>query len=56
MEYHLAEANSAEKLTHAVNALIADGWLPSGGVAVATYGAGNWWYYQAMVRRTAPTA
>ncbi|MGC1274629.1 MAG: DUF1737 domain-containing protein [Planctomycetaceae bacterium] len=54
MEYRLVETSGAQALEQDVNALIAQGWLPTGGVAVATYGAGTWWYYQAMVRRTTP--
>lgn len=54
MQYRLVEESSATSLEQTVNALIADGWIPTGGVAVATYGAGTWWYFQAMVRRTTP--
>lgn len=51
MAYHVVEASSARDLEKTVNALIAEGWVPSGGLSVATYAAGSWWYYQAMVRR-----
>jgi hypothetical protein len=53
MIYHVVETKDVRELERMVNALIAEGWLPSGGISVATYGAGNWWYYQAMVRRAA---
>jgi hypothetical protein len=51
MNYHLVEAQSAAQLQENVQSLIDEGWEPLGGVAVATYGAGLWWYYQAMIRR-----
>lgn len=50
MRYRLIEAKDLEGLEREVNAALADGWRPQGGVCVAnseqTY---NWWYYQALV-------
>jgi hypothetical protein len=51
MQYHLVEAQSAEDLERLVQEKINEGWEPQGGVAVATYGVGSWWYYQAMIFR-----
>ncbi len=51
MDYLVVEAKSAADLQERVRGLIAEGWEPQGGLSVATYSAGNWWYYQAMVRR-----
>lgn len=49
--YKVVEASSHTELTSLVDAQIASGWEPQGGVAVAvnprTYG---WWYYQALTR------
>jgi len=50
MNYLIIEENSAAGLQNKVQQLIIEGWKPQGGLSVATYGAGNWWYYQAMVR------
>ena len=50
-EYVLVEANSADELQRKVQEATREGWEPQGGVAVATYGALSWWYYQAMVLR-----
>ena len=50
MTYHLVEAKSAAQLQDKVQSLIEKGWQPQGGVCVATYAAGAWWYYQAMVK------
>jgi|GEM_PF-930816 len=49
MSYNIVEANSVADLQKAVQALLEQGWELQGGVSVATYGAGSWWYYQAMV-------
>jgi hypothetical protein len=49
MRYLVVEAHSAEELQEKVQKCITEGWEPSGGMAVATYGAISWWYYQAMV-------
>jgi hypothetical protein len=51
MKYLIAEANSAHALQEKVQQYIEQGWEPLGGVSVATYGAGTWWYYQALVKR-----
>jgi len=53
MEYTIIEAQgSAQQLEAAVNRAIQEGWEPIGGVAVAySPNSGNWWYYQAMVRK-----
>ena len=51
MTYLILEADSAEKLQQQVQEHIDAGWEPLGGLAVATYGAGTWWYYQAMIGR-----
>lgn len=50
MKYLVVEAASADELQSDVQAYIDEGWEPLGGLAVATYGAGTWWYYQAMIR------
>jgi hypothetical protein len=50
MTYSIVESQSADELQEKVQALISEGWQPQGGIAVATYAAGVWWYYQAMVR------
>lgn len=50
MEYVVIEAQSADELQQKVQAQIEQGWEPLGGLAVATYGAGAWWYYQSMIR------
>jgi uncharacterized protein DUF1737 len=49
MKYLVIEAQSAEELQQKVQDSIDQGWQPLGGLAVATYGAGSWWYYQAMI-------
>ena len=51
MQYQLIEAKSAAELAELVQTRINAGWEPQGGVSVATYGAGVWWYYQAVVKR-----
>jgi uncharacterized protein DUF1737 len=51
MKYLIAEANSARVLQEKVQQYIEQGWEPLGGVSVATYGAGTWWYYQALIKR-----
>ncbi|HEY8505588.1 MAG TPA: DUF1737 domain-containing protein [Gemmataceae bacterium] len=56
MEYVILEQDSAEKLQKAVNEYLREGWSLQGGVAVATYGMGTWWYYQAVVRPTDESA
>jgi hypothetical protein len=50
MQYCVVEANSASALEQEVQTRLDEGWEPLGGVAVATYAAGAWWYYQALVR------
>jgi hypothetical protein len=50
MTYHIVEAQSATQLQEKVQELIDQGWQPKGGISVATYAAGTWWYYQAMVK------
>ena len=51
MKYIIAEANSARDLQAKVQQHIEQGWEPLGGLSVATYGAGMWWYYQALIKR-----
>jgi len=51
MSYHVVEAQSAVQLQENVQSLIDQGWEPLGGISVATYAAGAWWYYQAMIKR-----
>ena len=51
MRYLVVEAKSAEELQQQVQGYIMEGWEPLGGIAVATHGALNYWYYQAMVMR-----
>ena len=51
MRYLIAEANSARDLQEKVQQHIEQGWEPLGGLSVATYGAGMWWYYQALIKR-----
>lgn len=51
MRYIVVEAASAKELQETVQQNIDAGWEPLGGLSVATYGAGHWWYYQAMVYR-----
>lgn len=51
MRYLIVEATSATELQEEVQRYIDEGWELQGGVAVATYGALQWWYYQAMVLR-----
>jgi hypothetical protein len=48
-EYVLLEANSRQALQQLVNTYLRQGWRLQGGVAVATTGAMQWWYYQAVV-------
>jgi hypothetical protein len=42
---------SARDLQAKVQQHIEQGWEPLGGLSVATYGAGMWWYYQALIKR-----
>jgi len=51
MKYLVVEATSAGDLQKKVQQYIDQGWEPSGGLSVATYGAATWWYYQAMILR-----
>jgi hypothetical protein len=51
LEYVLLEASSSDELQQKVNAYLRQGWRLQGGVAVATTGALQWWYYQAVVRQ-----
>lgn len=51
MKYLIVEATSARGLQEKVQQHIDEGWEPLGGLAVATYGAGAWWYYQALIKR-----
>jgi hypothetical protein len=51
MKYLIAEANSARDLQQKVQEYIDQGWEPIGGLSVATYGVGAWWYYQALIKR-----
>jgi hypothetical protein len=50
MRYKVVEAKSASELERLVQGLLDAGWKLQGGVALGTYGAGQWWYYQAMVQ------
>jgi hypothetical protein len=52
MKYLVVEASSPGELQKKVQQYIDQGWEPSGGLAVATYGAGAWWYYQAIIMRS----
>lgn len=50
MEYILVHTqNDPETLEKRVNQLIAEGWVPTGGVTIAV-GYGRWRYAQAMTR------
>ena len=51
MLYVVVEAQGASELQQKVQALLAQGWEPQGGVSVATHSAGAWWYFQAVVRK-----
>ena len=51
MEYLIVEATSAKVLQEKVQQHIDEGWESLGGLAVATYGAGAWWYYHALIKR-----
>lgn len=51
MRYTVVEAQSAGDLRRKVQELIDQGWEPLGGLSVATYAAGAWWYFQALVQR-----
>ena len=51
MKYLIAEATSAHDLQAKVQQYMEQGWEPLGGLSVATYGAGAWWYYQALIKR-----
>lgn len=48
MKYLIAEATSARALQEKVQQYLEQCWEPLGGLSVATYGAGAWWYYQAL--------
>jgi hypothetical protein len=50
MRYRVVEAQSAQALQGKVQDFIDRGWEPLGGLAVGTYAAGAWWYYQALVK------
>lgn len=50
MKYMIVEATSAQILQEKVQQYIDEGWEPLGGLSVATYGAGAWWYYQALIK------
>ena len=50
MEYAIVEAASAAELQDKVDARLAAGWVPTGGVAVCYYGNGGWYFCQAVVR------
>jgi hypothetical protein len=50
MKYLIVEATSARGLQEKVQQYIDEGWEPLGGLSVATYGAGAWWYYQAITK------
>lgn len=51
MKYLIVEATSAGVLQEKVQQYIDEGWEPLGGLSVATYAAGAWWYYQALIKR-----
>jgi len=51
MKYLVVEAASALVLQAKVQQYLDQGWEPLGGLSVATYGAGAWWYYQALIKR-----
>jgi len=51
MKYLIVEATSAQALQEKVQQHIGEDWEPIGGLSVATYGAGAWWYYQALIKR-----
>jgi hypothetical protein len=51
MQYLVVEASSAEELQAKVQQYIFEGWEPQGGISVATHSVGQWWYYQAVVKR-----
>lgn len=53
MKYIVVEADSAAKLQKKVQSRLDMGWELQGGVAVATYAAGAWWYYQALTSHDA---
>lgn len=52
MRYVVVEAQSAAQLQLKVQDLLDQGWELQGGVSVATYSMGSWWYFQAMVNRS----
>ena len=53
MEYKIIEAkDDARKLQKEVNKQIAEGWEPLGGVAVCVSALDQYWYYQAMVKKS----
>ena len=51
MRHKVVEADSPVELQRKVQELIDQGWEPLGGLSVATYGVGRWWYFQALVQR-----
>jgi len=50
MRYLTVEATSAQVLQEKVQQHLDEGWEPLGGLSVAMYGAGAWWYYQALIK------
>lgn len=50
MENQVVETPSVADLQTHVQDLINQAWVPQGGISVATYGAGSWWYYQAIAK------
>ena len=50
MQYVVIEAKSAQSLQEKVQQHLDEGWQPLGGLSVATYNAGAWWYYQALIK------
>jgi hypothetical protein len=55
MQYFVVEAQSAKSLQEQVQNLLDQGWEPHGGMSVATYAAGTWWYFQALIRHETRT-
>lgn len=47
MDYKVVEASTLEALVRSVNKLIAEGWIPQGGICEA--GTDNFLFFQAMV-------
>lgn len=51
MEYQIIRSMDDEKLARKVNAAIAEGWVPQGGVAIGCMGpSGDIYYLQAMIK------